>query len=116
MEPFVERQVRIVEARSLDDAELLFAIAADVEDSGRYGLLFEGASLGIFAGAGTGVLNVLRDFLAIAVDAFDAFGLAHLFQEIVAGFGSGELFGNVYQVHVRPLDVVCPFPELLSSR
>src|SRR5262245_61672356 len=99
--------MRIVEDRSFSDAELLLAVKADGEDSGRYGLLFELAGLPIGTHARAGLLHILRDALAVAVDALRTFRPAHLFEEIIAGFRSGERFGYVYEVHLRPLDVVC---------
>src|SRR5674476_1397728 len=62
------------------------------------------------------LLRVLRDALAIALQADNAIRPAHRLQEIVAGFRGAELFGNVYQVHERPrLYVVFRYRAVLSS-
>src|SRR5215831_20358996 len=98
--------MRIVEDRSLGDGELVLALAADVQDARRYRTRLHFACFGIddrllgggiFDRAESGLLDVFRYLLTPALQALNAFGPAHLFEEIVAGFRSSELFCYVYQ-------------------
>ena len=123
-EPLFERQMSIVENRSLIYGELALAGSADVEDAGRNGLGFDFASLRIdywlailTNRAESSSLDVLRNLIAVAVDAARAVRPSQFFEEIDAGFLGSEGLCYVYQVRFRyPLDVVWPFLQLLSSR
>src|ERR1039458_8503420 len=79
--PFLQGEMRIVENRAFGYGELFFALAADIEDSGRKRLGFAGSAL-----AGAVLLYVLRYLLTVAVRAFRAIRPAHRLQKIVAGF------------------------------
>ena len=67
------------------------------------GFRFHLAGFGTLARASASLFDILRDALAAAMDAFNTVRLTHLFQKIIAGFRGCELFGYVYEVHLRSL-------------
>src|SRR5262245_6742781 len=109
--------MRIIEDRSFGYAELLLAVQANVQDTGRNFLRLHLAGLLVQPLARSGLLHVTRHALTAAMDALGTVGPAHLFEEMVAGFRGAEGSTYIYQVHfARPLYALCGQSQLLSSR
>ena len=103
-EPFVQRQVRIVEDRSCGGAELVsaFWILALVDDPAR-NLNCADRTLGVFPRAFSLVGLDAHHLGTAALQAGNAIRPTHRFKVIHAGCRGCKLFGCVYQVHSRGL-------------
>ena len=85
----------------LKSKKLKTTIKAHVQDARWNRLYFGLAGGGIRPLARACLLLILADFLAIAGQTGDAVRPSHRLNEIVAGFGTSELFAYVYQVHLH---------------